>query len=84
MMLTPRQAAFVELLSQPDPADLRSEKAGRGHLVTCPGDPRRRELIAKQLATAFLQHHFLAKDAPPYLGPARRRADRVRPFQRRA
>ncbi len=61
-------AALDALLSQPDPVDL----VGRGHHVTQPGDPRRRETVFKPLMIRWLQHHYIAKDPAPFIGKARK------------
>lgn len=55
------------LLGSPDPPDL----AHRGHVITQPGDPKRRQTVLLPLLTRWAQVRYVGKDPDPYLGKAR-------------
>ena len=65
-----RLEAFDALLSLPDPSDLQ----GRGHRLTCEGDPNRHVVIERNIR-AFLAHrrveHGQATCEPAKVAPAR-------------
>lgn len=50
--------AYERLLKMPDPPDLPR----RGHVLTCDGEPNRRETMYPHLLRRWLQHHYLTVD----------------------
>ena len=55
-MTSPRLLAFCALLATPDPPDLRtSTGVRRGHVLTCPGDRAKQEVLLRTVMAAFLQ-----------------------------
>jgi hypothetical protein len=50
--------AFVQLLAQPDPADLPH----RGHVQRCEGDPNRRETRLPRILSGWLQRRHMDVD----------------------
>lgn len=74
-----RLDAFVQLLAQPDPADLPH----RGHIWRCEGDPDRRTTRLPGILSGWLQRRHLQVDVEEPLAPARRTlTPRVRPGYR--
>ncbi len=64
--------AFVELLAQPDPADLPR----RGHVLRCEGEPDRRATRLPEIIMSWLQRRHLEVDVDVPLAPARRSSRR--------
>ena len=68
--------AFVQLLAEPDPADLPR----RGHIWRCAGDPNRRTTRLPAILSGWLQRRHLLVDVEEPLASARRsQRQRVRP-----
>ncbi|MSO48433.1 MAG: hypothetical protein EXQ49_00795 [Acidobacteria bacterium] len=65
--------AFVQLLAQPDPADLPR----RGRVMRCEGDPNRRTTRLPAILMGWLQRRYLEVDPEEPLGVATR-GSRVR------
>ena len=71
-----RLEAFVQLLAEPDPADLPR----RGHIWRCAGDPNRRTTRLPGILSGWLQRRHLLVDVEEPLVPAvRSQRPRVRP-----
>ncbi len=71
-----RLDAFVQLLAEPDPADLPR----RGHIWRCAGDPNRRTTRLPAILSGWLQRRHLLVDVEEPLASARRtERPRVRP-----
>jgi len=68
MKPNPDVIALHALLLRPDPPDL----VGRGHHVTQPGKPNRRQTVFLPLLTRWAQWHFFKVDPEPKPGRAQR------------